>query len=565
MVLRIPVFQVPGVDASAHTSYVVDPRAMLDRFARALYATGRTREGARVGFVVPARLAYLAFGAVPGFVVFRYVLALVAVVPAYLLLKRCYGAWAGALAVCVVVSCPVVIVAWGTDYPDSAALSYLIALFACLGLALESSSSRARMGWLVGAGAAATLASWSLAECAVYSAGAVAAYLVVRALRARWWAGADLAIVAVTGLAVTGVLVVASGLVVGQWDFISVTWHSIVYFAQPAQQVLWHSRSWHWLGYDTYLLVPPTVVAAFGVVLGRRVRDMPPAVGFAGLAAAAEVALAFVLQFAGGAEALETHYWSSLVWAGPCIALAMVLAALSAPIVEQPRFRAVPALLVVLVALAYESDPHVPGFTWVPAGIVLALAVLVIAGGCGIVAERLRGPAGRAALAGVGVVAAAGGLLVLTVTPIVAHRHVPGTVLYPEPAYAQALGGSDADGVAWYRVTTSVPGFVGPPPHDADQLLMWFRRSDYDVFPGAIGIYHGFYDSVPGGYPRLSRPGLRKIEARHPGQILVMSSAGIGIDRAMHALRRFHPRMVRHTTLSSGPASLTLWLVDLRW
>jgi 4-amino-4-deoxy-L-arabinose transferase-like glycosyltransferase len=120
--------------------------------------TARLREAARVGFLVPARVSYLLFGAVPGFYAYRYLLALIAIVPLYLLLKRLYGRWAGFLGIAVVMSSPVLLTAWGTDYPDSASVSYLTGGFAALALSFHG---RRGARWLMTAGALLMLAVWS--------------------------------------------------------------------------------------------------------------------------------------------------------------------------------------------------------------------------------------------------------------------------------------------------------------------------------------------------------------------------------------------------------------------
>ena len=58
-------------DPALHTTYIVDPRDFFVRFDGLLAEEGRLREASRVGFLVPARLAYLGFGAVPGFFFMR--------------------------------------------------------------------------------------------------------------------------------------------------------------------------------------------------------------------------------------------------------------------------------------------------------------------------------------------------------------------------------------------------------------------------------------------------------------------------------------------------------------
>ena len=488
--LRLTLMAPPDLnDPAMHTTFIIDPHDIFFRYAAVFQPTERLREGARVGFLVPGRIAYLLFGGLPGFVVFRYVLALIAVVPAYLLLKRLYNRVAGVIAVIVILSCPVIILAWGTDFPDSAGVSYLIGGLACLAMP----SQRRRIGWLIGAAVLFTLAVWALASSAPLVIATVIAYWLVRRKRDRQKLLRDLSVMVVVALAVTGLLMIASAALIGPWDYILTTIQSLIYLAEPAQTIVNHSRSPLWAPYITYLLVPPAVglacYAAFGgrlkdflardrfARIGRRLGSIPTAQLIVSVACAFQIVIYAILQFIGSTQVLEVHYFSSLLWGSVLLTLAITIAELGAPILEHARYRWLVPVVLVAVPLVFEITPSVPQFGWMPVGLLIVVAIVLLAwvarreaGSHDIVRSRL--------MVGGALTAIVAGLLVLTVTPT-QHKHERGTVVDTFPDYAYTLGGNDP---AWGNELDVGGSVCG---HDGDGDICWscrvLRRAAADV------------------------------------------------------------------------------------
>jgi hypothetical protein len=57
-------------DPSMHTTFILAPHDILTRYHDFFDPTSRLREASRVAFLIPARLSYLLFGALPGFAYF---------------------------------------------------------------------------------------------------------------------------------------------------------------------------------------------------------------------------------------------------------------------------------------------------------------------------------------------------------------------------------------------------------------------------------------------------------------------------------------------------------------
>jgi len=558
-------FDLP--DPSMHTTFILDPHAIFTRYEAFFTPTARLREAARVGFLVPARLMALLFGPVPGFYAFRYVLALVAIVPVYLLLRRRYGRWAGFAGVAIVMSCPVIVTAWGSDYPNAATVSYLMGGLAALALALEAGPRRT--WWVLAAGCLMTMAVWALLMALQLAAGTILAYLGVRWWRQRPGLLRDAAVLAASAVAVTAVLAIASRLLIGRFNFITPTVRSVTVLSTAAEVKANHSSNWRWVLYDPYLLVPPAIALAFIALFVRRLRQIGSPELFLALAAVLQIAAFALLQFAGTVQDLEVGFFSSTLWGSVLILLAASVAELTRSLQARWVAGAVPTLLVVVVALVYESDPHVRAMTWTDWGIPVALLLVAVALIGRLTCDWARRGSARyrtvtgafvSAAATAGLVVAA---LILTVAPAAPHPQPRNTVYFPPPAYATALGGSAAHFIDVYTVDSELPGFVGAPTYPGELLFQWEPRTEFHELLGPMGIYHNSFTWVSESFPVLTGFGAHRIASSHVAQVLLMSLTGDQFSVAARSLSRFEPVVVRRGVIAHGSYHLHVWLVDL--
>jgi hypothetical protein len=562
LVLRLRLMAPSDLpDPAMHTIYIIDPRQVFARYSAVYAPTARLRESARAGFLVPARLAYLAFGPAGGFFVMRYVLALIAVVPVYLLLRRLYGPPAGVAGILVVLSSPVLVTAWGTDYPDAAVVSYAAGGLACLAMPC---SARWRRAWLAGAGVLLTAAVWSHGVAVPLVGATMVAYLAVRLLRDRAGLPGDLLLLAGVAAAVTVALIAASAALTGHGNFIATTWQAYRYLSQPSQVATWHSSNWRWAPYVAYLLVPPAVLAALAVAVAGRGRVVATPVLMVGVMFAVQLVVYIGLQFFGTVQTLEEHYFSSTLWAAVCLAFAITVAELARPLAGHPIARWLPAVVLLAVPLCYEADPHVPAFGWAPLGVILAAAVIAAAGAARWCA-RLTRPLAAAAGLGAALVAFAGASLVLTVAPIPAHPALPDTVFDPPPAYASALGGGWATYLDSYRIAAALPLFAGPAAYPGEQILTWWPIADGSPSPFTeyAGMYHGKFNTLPSNPPDFTAADRAMLRARRPAELLLYNTSAASFPAALRNLSHFRPAVVRTTVLRSGSLILHVWLIRL--
>ncbi|HEX4578406.1 MAG TPA: hypothetical protein VH498_00240 [Candidatus Dormibacteraeota bacterium] len=535
--------RISMIDPYFYGAYALDGTSMLQRFGTGNYFWPR------VGFILPDRLFITLFGPLGGFFSFRYVLALVATVPMYILFKQLFGRWAGALVVLVILTAPVVLSAWGSDYPDSSAVSYLAAGAACA--FILGKTDRTQVVWAFGAGLFMGLAINSQVVAGFTIAGILVGWLLSARADPRRLTATRFASMAAGGLTATVALVFFTAVTMGQWDIFKPTVHAILQYRQPNEIALFHSSTWRWLIDDIYVLVPPALVAAWVVaawpVFGRA--DISRAeLGFA-----AATAVAFVLhalaQFVAKNWTLEYYLYTSMLWALVCPLLTFTVLRLArarpAPQVSRGALvLAAAALLGIPLVLRVFRDQLQLGF-----GVALAMTAVPAIGGLLARSTRLRRVGSVAAVI---CVTAASTLLVVGVpeNPTI----YPGQVAYFTPDYGTALFGDGRAAVDRYAVFANLHTVVPTYQQVPGDLAMWWPAQPSQTVNVASAQYLWILEGLPSTLPALDDATRADLVGRHPSVLVLLSDTGNEFDVAEQSLAAggFAPHTYRDATLTSG-------------
>lgn len=531
----------------------------------------------RVGFILPARAFTMAFGPVGGFYAFRYVLVLVAVVPAYLLFRLLVGRAAGAVAVAALLTSPVIWHAWGTDYPDASAVSYLTASTALI--VMPARSRLLRTALVVGSAAFAAFAVHSQLMAAPIVAGILGGWFLVTVWRARRGAVAHAVmeglLVLFTTVVVTGLLMLASDVVLGSGDLFTPTEKAIERLQTPEERAKWNSDGVGWVFRNTYLFVLPAVVAGWAVLVTRRssrrglgahARAQEPSsdtaaptrVETAVVAGTALTGLGYAyLQFGRDGSTLDYFLYSSMLWPGICLTTAFVVVRLAQRLAPAERGVSAAAALIVVVAAALSWPIDMPTFDMFPVGWLLVAAIVL---GCLVVRHGLRGRG--AAMPLLLVLASA---FALTVGKPSERPLVPGQVPLPPVHYDDVLATDGSAELDDFRVAARLPEVVGDPRFSGDLLMTWAPPDESAVVAQAAAQYLWMEFALPYDLPDLSKEDADYLYSRKPRHLVFLGSSDAAFQDGVAALRPYGlgAEVVRKELLRSGDSVLHVWVVRL--
>jgi hypothetical protein len=509
-------------DPFFHTAVIQHGRDLLERFGT------NNRQFARAAFTVPGRLVNAAFGDIGGYYAFRYVLVLVAVVPAFVLLRRLHGVAAGAVAVAAILANPVIVRAWGTDYPDSSAVSYLVAGYCCIAMPAQR---RARLGWAAAAGAFLCLAvhsnfvSLPLVLCALL---VVATSRSRSSIREVVREGAAL-LAAVIGVSL--VLSVAAWLLYGTADIWTPTFHAFNRLRTPEQVAVNHTSDWRWALDAPHLLVPLLLAVVWLLLRVRSHHGFRPAETLLWLTLVAQSAVFVILQFALEEQVLEFHFYLSMLWPAAVLVAASTVCELSRVVLGRGGWRWIPAAAILLLPIAIEPL-HSQISMRLAAGMLLAsavvLAVFVLVAGAG--------PVGR--LAAMAVFLVGTYALVVGQSPTSPLRR--GQVAFPKPLYGEVFGKDDDRAQDLYAVASDLHKVVPEPPRPGVWMLMW-TAEDLPESANIATMQYGWIAHVVRGLPVLDAADVARIRDVRPDVLVLLSDSLAPFPVAVENVRNALP------------------------
>jgi hypothetical protein len=510
--LRVrPMYNFDSVDANIYTGYAQNAPDLIMRWGAGVYYW------VRLGAILPERLAYLAFGAVPGFYVLRYALVLLITVPLFLLFRRLVSRAAGWLAVSLFLTSPVMYVALGSDYPDSLIFAYLPAAFVLLFMPWRGLVARL-VSWTL-AGVLLALALHSQVVSAPLVAAMLVAFVVATVGRGFGRLFAAVGCVAVGGLGITAVLMLVARTWLGVTNIFSPTISNYVSLQAPEWLKLWHSSDPAWASTVPYIVVPAVVGLAWLVTLATtRAQGLTRVETGAGAWLLLSMLVMTYMQFRGTVATLEYRLYSSSLWPPTLILLAFVLLRMVGAL-RSDRSRAtwVTTGLVWVVGLVASFSllsGASPSRTLTGAVSVVLVALTI--------ATVVRSVALRTAVAGLVCL----GLMFLTVSPT-SKPDGEGFSVLPQAHYDLVLGhAGDREDVVYYQLATQIVPVVGPATARGQVAVFWGSSTVPGRMVNAVsGTYlwwrlpTGMSDTAAG-----REEWLRAAKSTHPDPLVILAS-----------------------------------------
>lgn len=537
------------IDPFISTAYTLDGPDLVRRFGALDYYW------TRVGFQLPARGLYSAFGPVAGFFLFRYLLALVAIVPLFLLFRRVAGTGAGWVAVLALLTSSVVVTGWSTDYPTAAALSYLIAGTSCL--FMPAASGRARVSWALAAGVLFGLALGCGLITGFVVAGALLGRLLTMRRASRVQSLAGVALACAGGLAAFAALALAAKAYLGHGDLLLPQLQALRRFQDPANLGFYHSSTWRWLIDDIYVLAPPAILGSWLVAawpVARR--SLPPAeIGFA-CATAITYAVFVVDQFLVRSWALEYWLYADLLWSLVIPLLVFTILRIAGITHNRGSMRLLFVGLSVLAAplllRVFRDQLHLSF-----AAALVTLAAPAIA----VLAARLR-PALIVRLGAVAVVNVASTLLVVGAPSFVVF---PGQIAYVTPDYGTTFFGSVQPALDEYTVVTRFYQMIPTAEQVPGELAVWLPQNPSHLVITSTGVTTYLKYALPDALSNLTVTDVSYLHSHDVHILLVLSDTGNEFNAARTSLSAaaIGVRTLVDTEISAGSAHLYVEILQL--
>jgi hypothetical protein len=522
----IPFFVQNGVDPFIYVGYQQSLGDLVERFGYTYYFP------VRFGMLIPFRLTSLAFGAVPGYFVARYALALLAATALYALGRSRGSRAAGWVGAAACLCSPVFIGSLMTEYTDTVAVPCMIGGVALLMLPADG----ARPWRAAAAGVLFGIAFNTNLFIAVVLASGFLARAVLHVLRREWYAFVDWLVVAVGVVVVTGLGSLYYGLAFGDFDILTPSIDAARLYSGDAGAVF-RAPTRAWLSFSPHLYIPALIgLALLVLVLTRRAvpdeswlqRMIRPGAADALVMLGGGQLFFGIHQFLLDGYSMETSYYYAFLW--PFAMVALVFAAAEASTIKAFGSRGLWASVAVVALLPVARNWWFEDLELRPFSVVPVLAVIV---GIGLLVARFV-----PLTAWVGVLGLVAGVSLLAVAP---PRDVPlskGQTSRVDPHYELMTGNHDDIGISYYRGAADLADVVPKWKDDPGSTLYWYRNDSLALnHIQSSGLWRGTTIDLGGSFfPVLDQKTVTLLKGRTPRHIVVIAESARDMRRGEAAL-----------------------------